>query len=117
MKAGPSWFVSDNLLRGDAKSGIPDDVAREIADCNDLRYERVIAGGVKGVRFWRIELYAKRLNPNPMTWIADAVEVMNRSGSRARCCFNAAPATENSILKGSDDSPSLPYFTNLILHP
>jgi hypothetical protein len=25
LKAGPSWFVSDNLLRGDAGSGSPDD--------------------------------------------------------------------------------------------
>jgi hypothetical protein len=48
LKAGPSWFVSDNLLRRDAKSGIPDDVVREIADRNDLRYERVVAGGVEG---------------------------------------------------------------------
>ncbi|MFL6438134.1 MAG: hypothetical protein ACJ71Q_11175 [Terriglobales bacterium] len=55
LKAGPSWFVSDNLLRRDASSGVPDDVAREIADRNDLRYERVVAGGVEGVRFWRIE--------------------------------------------------------------
>jgi hypothetical protein len=55
LKAGPSWFVSDSLLRRDAKTGIPDDVAKEIADRNDLRYERVVAGGVEGVRFWRIE--------------------------------------------------------------
>jgi hypothetical protein len=53
LKAHPSWFVSDHLLRGDAKTGNLDDVAREIADRNDLRFERV--GGREGVRFWRIE--------------------------------------------------------------
>jgi hypothetical protein len=55
LKAGPSWFVSDHLLRGDAKTGSPDDVAKEIADRNDLRYQRVVAGGREGVRFWRTE--------------------------------------------------------------
>jgi hypothetical protein len=39
QKAGPSWFVSDNLLHRDAGSGVPEDVAREIADRNDLRYD------------------------------------------------------------------------------
>jgi hypothetical protein len=55
LTAHPSWFISDHLLRGDAKTGIPDDVAREIADRNDLRFERVVVGGREGVRFWRIE--------------------------------------------------------------
>jgi hypothetical protein len=55
LKAGPSWFVGDHLLRSDAGSGVPDDVAREIENRNDLRYERVVVGGVEGVRFWRIE--------------------------------------------------------------
>jgi len=40
LKAGPSWFVSDYLLRMDCQSGDTADVARPIADRNDLRYER-----------------------------------------------------------------------------
>jgi|GraSoiStandDraft_50_1057286.scaffolds.fasta_scaffold4905713_1 hypothetical protein len=55
LKAGPSWFVSDHLLRGDAKTGNPDDVAREIAERNDLRWERHEHDGVYGYKFWRIE--------------------------------------------------------------
>jgi hypothetical protein len=54
LKAGSSWFVSDHLLRGDAKTGIPMDAAKEIADRNDLRFERVVVGGSEGVRFWKM---------------------------------------------------------------
>jgi hypothetical protein len=57
-KAGPSWFISDHILRMDSGSGDTADVARHIADRNDLRYEGVVAGGVEGVRFWRISFRA-----------------------------------------------------------
>ena len=55
LKAQPWWFVSDDLLRRDSKTGDAADVAKQIADSNDLRYERTQNGGVKGYKFWRIE--------------------------------------------------------------
>ena len=55
LKAGPSWFISDHILRMDAQSGKPEDVAMLIADRNDLRCERVEVDGKLGFRFWRIE--------------------------------------------------------------
>jgi len=57
LKAVPSWFISDRLLLMDSrktgKSG--GDVARQIADRNDLRCERSEVDGKAGFRFWRIE--------------------------------------------------------------
>lgn len=55
LKAGPSWFVSDHLLRTNAATDDTDVVAREIADRNDLRCERTRVSGVDGYRFSRIE--------------------------------------------------------------
>ena len=55
LKAGPSWFITDYLLRMDCQTGDTEDVARQIADRNDLRYERAESGGRAGFRFWRIE--------------------------------------------------------------
>lgn len=43
LKAGPSWFVGDHLLRMDSGTSDAEDVARLIADRNDLRYERTEA--------------------------------------------------------------------------
>jgi hypothetical protein len=40
LKAGSSWFVSDHVLQMDCQSGNTADVARQIADRNDLRCER-----------------------------------------------------------------------------
>jgi len=40
LKAGPSWFISDHLLLMDSRNGTAEDVARQIADRNDLRCER-----------------------------------------------------------------------------
>jgi hypothetical protein len=48
LKAGPSWFIGDHLLRMDSGSGIP-------ADPNGLRCERVEQNGKTGFRFWWIE--------------------------------------------------------------
>ena len=31
LKAGPSWFISDHLLRMDSTGGTPEEVAAEIA--------------------------------------------------------------------------------------
>lgn len=55
LKAGPSWFIGDHLLRMDSSTGNTEDVARQIADRNDLRYERAEQNGKPGFRFWRIE--------------------------------------------------------------
>ena len=55
LKAGQSWFISDHLLRMDSQNGSAEDVAREIADRNDLRCERAEQAGRTGFRFWRIE--------------------------------------------------------------
>ena len=55
LKAGPSWFVGDHLLRMDAGTGDSEGVARQIADRNDLRYERAEQNEKPGFRFWRIE--------------------------------------------------------------
>jgi hypothetical protein len=55
LKAGPSWFVSDHILRRESSNDDPERVAREIADRNDLRYERIRQSGADGFRFWRIE--------------------------------------------------------------
>ena len=40
LKAGASWFISDHLLRMDSPAGSAEEVAAEIANRNDLRYER-----------------------------------------------------------------------------
>jgi hypothetical protein len=48
LKAGPSWFIGDHLLRMDSGSGSPD--VR-----NGLRRERLEQNGKTGFRFWRIE--------------------------------------------------------------
>jgi len=55
LKAGPSWFISDHLLLMDSATGNTEDVARQIADRNDLRCERSEVDGKLGFRFWRIE--------------------------------------------------------------
>lgn len=55
LKAGPSWFVTDYILRTDCVSGDTADVAMLIADRNDLRCQRVTENGKTGFRFWRIE--------------------------------------------------------------
>jgi hypothetical protein len=55
LKAGPSWFISDHILRMDSRSGDTADVAREISDCNGLKCGRVEQNGKTGFRFWRIE--------------------------------------------------------------
>ena len=55
LKAGSSWFVADYILRMDSQSGRTEDVARQIADRNDLRYARAEQSGKTGFRFWRIE--------------------------------------------------------------
>jgi hypothetical protein len=55
LKAGPSWFISDHLLQMDSAGGSLEDVARQIADCNDLRCERTEQNGRSGFKFWRIE--------------------------------------------------------------
>lgn len=39
LKAGPSWFIGDHLLRMDSNTSNAEDVARLIADHNDLRCE------------------------------------------------------------------------------
>lgn len=54
LKAGPSWFVGDHLLRMDSTTGNAEDVARVIAARNDLRFERAEQDGKPGFRFWRI---------------------------------------------------------------
>lgn len=56
LKAGPSWFIGDHLLRAwNSATSNPEDVARLIADRNDLRCERAEQNGKPGFRFWRIE--------------------------------------------------------------
>ena len=55
LKAGPSWFISDHLLRMDSGERATDEVARQIADRNELRCERAEQNGKTGFRFWRIE--------------------------------------------------------------
>jgi len=55
LKAGPSWLISDYLLVMDSRSGQPEDVAREIADRNDLRCERSQVDGKPGFRLWQSE--------------------------------------------------------------
>jgi len=55
LKTGPSWFISDHLLLMDSRTGNAEDVARQIADRNDLRCERDQVDGKSGFRFWRIE--------------------------------------------------------------
>jgi len=55
LKAGPSWFISDHLLLMHSRNGNAEDVARQIADRDDLRRERSAVDGKSGFRFWRIE--------------------------------------------------------------
>ena len=47
LKAGSSWFISDHLLQMDSRTGHAEDVARQIADQNDLRCQRAQVSGKK----------------------------------------------------------------------
>ena len=51
LKAGSSWFVSDHLLRGDAKIGVPTMWRGRLPTVTIYATEE----GVESVRFWRIE--------------------------------------------------------------
>jgi len=46
LKAGPSWFISDHLLLMDSRNGNAEDVARQIADRNDLRCDSGLASSI-----------------------------------------------------------------------
>jgi hypothetical protein len=54
LKAQDSWFVSDYLLVHENRGINAEAVAKQIADDNELRLERVERGR-PGYRFWRME--------------------------------------------------------------
>jgi hypothetical protein len=48
------WFVGDYLLEHEGR-GVAESLARQIADRNELRLERVDEDDRHGYRFWRVE--------------------------------------------------------------